>query len=128
MVELASKRQDYKMALLAVKKQKMEIVGTWEHEKERIAAEERQMAAKECMQEKDHQRECEKEANTLAKIQLEIELARAQAQASNNTNFNSGGNFHDGRFGGSGDAIAGVDMQYGLPDVNFGGLNGDYLT
>lgn len=46
MVELASKWQDYKMALLAVKKQKMEIVGTWEHEKECIAAEEHQMAAK----------------------------------------------------------------------------------
>ena len=103
------------MALLAAKKQKMEIVGTWEHEKERIA-------------EKDHQHEREKEANTLAKIQLKIKLVWAQAQASNNTNFNSSGNLHDGRFGGSGDAVAGVDMQYGLPDVNFGGLNGDYLT
>jgi len=54
MVELASKQQDYKVASLAVKKQKMEIAGIWEHEKEHIAAEERQMATKERMQEKDH--------------------------------------------------------------------------
>jgi len=54
MVELGSKWQDYKMALLAVKKQKMEIAGTWEHKKEHIAAEEHQMATKEGMQEKDH--------------------------------------------------------------------------
>jgi len=40
MVELASKQQDYKMASLVVKKQKMEIAGTWKHEKEHIAAEE----------------------------------------------------------------------------------------
>jgi len=126
MVELASKRQDYKMASLAVKKQKMEITGTWEHEKERIAAEERQTAAKERMQEKDHQRECEKEVNLLAKLRLEIELTRAQAGT--NANFNGGGNFHGGRFGGLGDAGAGADAPYGLPDVNFRGLNRGYLT
>lgn len=55
MVDLASKRQDYKLASLAVKKQKMELTGAWEHEKERIAAEECQMALTERMQEKDHQ-------------------------------------------------------------------------
>ena len=54
MVELVSKQQDYKIASLVVKKQKMEIAGTWEHEKEHIAAEEHQMATKERMQEKDH--------------------------------------------------------------------------
>ncbi len=123
MVELASKQQDYKMALLAAKKQKMEITGTWEYKKERIAAKECQLAAKEHMQEKDHQHECEKEVNTLAKIWLEIELAQAQAG-----NFNGGGNFHSGRFGGPGNAVAGVDMQYGLPDVNFGGLNRVFLS
>ena len=101
----------------------MEITGTWEYEKECIAAEERQLAAKECMQEKDHQHEREKEVNTLAKIRLEIKLAQAQAG-----NFNSGGNFHSGRFGGPGDAVASVDVQYGLPDVNFGGLNGVFLS
>ena len=73
-----------------------------------------------------HQHKHEKEVNTLAKIWLEIELARAQA--GNNVNFNGGGNFHGGRLGGLGDAGAGVDMQYGLPDVNFRGLNGGYLT
>ncbi len=123
MVELASKQQDYKMASLVAKKQKMEITGTWEYEKECIAAKERQLAAKERMQEKDHQRERKKEVNTLAKIRLEIELAQVQAG-----NFNSGGNFHSGRFGGLGNAVAGVDVQYGLPDVNFGGLNGVFLS
>ena len=43
-------------------------------------------------------------------------------------NFNGGGNFHGGRFGGPGDAVAGVDVQYGLPDVNFGGLNRVFLS
>jgi len=33
-----------------------------------------------------------------------------------------------GRFSGLNDAGAGADMQYGLPDVNFRGLNGGYLT
>jgi len=84
------------------------------------------MAAKERIQEKDHQCECQKEVNTLAKIWLKIELA--WAQAGNNANINGGGNFHGDRFGGLGDAGAGADMQYGLPDVNFGGLNGGYLT
>ncbi|KAH9960585.1 hypothetical protein BGW80DRAFT_1464195 [Lactifluus volemus] len=106
MVELASKQQDYKMMSLTVKKKKKEI------------------AAKEHMQEKDHQCKCEKEANMLAKLQLEIKLA--QAKAGNNANFNGGGNTHGSRFGSLGGAVAGVDMQYGLPDVDFGGLNGCY--
>jgi hypothetical protein len=114
------------MASLAVKKQRMEIAGTWKHEKEHIAAEEHQMAVKEHIQEKDHQCEHEKEVNTLAKLQLKIKLA--QAQASNNTNFNNSENFHGGRFGGLSDAVADVDMQYGLPGVNFGRLNEGYLS
>jgi hypothetical protein len=76
-MDLASKKLDHKMAELAVKRKKLDVVGHREREKERLVAEERKMAAQERILEKEHKRQREAEEHAERMIRLQIELARA---------------------------------------------------
>lgn len=77
MVELASKKIDYKTAKLAVKKQKLKVENHRDMEKDRLATEERMSQQKERMQEKDHTRQKQAEEHQERLIRLQIQLAQA---------------------------------------------------
>lgn len=117
-VELASKKLDAKMAELAVKRQKLEVVGNRELEKERLVAEERQLVAKERIMEKEHQRQREKEEHAERMLRMQIELARAAGPSRTGPNFASNApappslTFSDDHSG----------LSYGN---GYGGLNGN---
>jgi hypothetical protein len=120
-VELASKKLDAKMAELAVKRQKLEVVGNREIEKERLVAEERQLVAKERIMEKEHQRQREKEEHAERMLRMQIELARAAGPSRTGPNFASNApappslTFSDDHSG----------LSYGNGYGLAGGLNGD---
>lgn len=78
MVQLASKKLDFKTAELAVKKQKIEATNQREMEKERLAMEERMLQQKERIMEKEHIRQKESESHQERILQLQIQLAQTQ--------------------------------------------------
>lgn len=79
MVQLASKKIDYKTAELAVKKQKLDLNNQREMEKERLVVEERMLQQKERMQEKEHLRQKQTEEHQERILRLQIELAQTHS-------------------------------------------------
>lgn len=75
-LEVASKKLEYKLSALNVKKRKLDQVHDRDQEKERALAQEWELAARERILEKEHIRQREREAHLERMIKLQIDLAR----------------------------------------------------